>query len=303
VGDTAVAPQAKGLSPDEAEARAQRCFEIDAQIKTGLRAGREAMWEVARGLHEFDEENGWTALGIESLGEWLADPEVGMTRATYFRMVKCHRFLIEQKKLPPARVAELELSKVEIVLPKLRAGSVKMDDALADVQHLGARDLREKYMRRPDPADLDPPPDPNGVEATRPAIETPDAPPEPNAGDGGPVRASDGAASLGEPEVIDAEPVEVNDQAKAENDVKVAAQPTPPVEPAQNDPDEGSGRVPEGGVPVGPSAAEVLDTIDRALDPTASQAWRRHALMEAKKFIVGLFPQFMEAAAEDGNGD
>jgi hypothetical protein len=291
----AIAPRAADLSPDEAEARSQRCFEIDAQIKSGLRAGREAMWDVARGLHEFDEENGWTALGIDSLGEWLADPEVGMTRATYFRMVKCHRFLIEQKKLAPARVAELELSKVEIVLPKLKAGSVKMDDALADVQHLGARDLREKYMRRPDPADLDPPPDPNGVEASRPPadppIETPDAPPTPNVGDGGPVRASDGAASLDEPEVLDGTVVE---EPIDEEPDPMAADPLSP-EPAQNDHDESSGPVPVN--PTGPSAEEVVEWIDRGLNRDASAAMRRHALMQAKTFIVALFPQLAETAA------
>lgn len=145
---------AKELSPAEAEERAEHCFALDQAVKESAQKGREALWELARALHEFDEEAAWSGLGYETLGEWLADSDVSLTRSTYFRLTQVYRELVLRRQLPMSTAAELEVSKVQIVLPKVKAGSVKLADAIADVKALGARDLRVKYMRRPDPADL-----------------------------------------------------------------------------------------------------------------------------------------------------
>jgi hypothetical protein len=287
-------PQARSLTPEEAEARAQRCFEIDERIKAGLRAGREALWETARALHEFDEENGWTALGYEKIGEWLADPEVGMTRGTYIRLVGTFRELVVKRKLPFATVADLETSKVQIVLPKLKAGSVRLDEALDDVKALGQRDLREKYLRRPDPADLEPPDDPP-LDSSMSRAE-PDPPPNgapterPTWGDG---RALGADPPDEEPPVIDGEVVEDDEEPVETEVVDDPPEEEPEAEPAHNDQPDASGQV-QGVDPTGPSAAEVIDWIDRALPREASPAIRRHALQEARKFIVALFPELAE---------
>jgi hypothetical protein len=151
------APAPRELTDEEAEERAQRCYGLEQSIKAGLRAGREALWEVARSLHEFDEESGWSALGYEKLGDWLADPEVSMTRRTYYRLIGTHRELAA-RKVKPELLPALDVSKVDIVLPAVKAGRVALDDALEDVKELGARDLRDKYLKRPDPAESVPDP-------------------------------------------------------------------------------------------------------------------------------------------------
>jgi hypothetical protein len=76
------------LSPKEAEDRGKAMFALDQRIREALAAGRRSIWEAARALAEFDAENGWTALGYDTLAEWLADPEISMSRATYYRMVR-----------------------------------------------------------------------------------------------------------------------------------------------------------------------------------------------------------------------
>jgi hypothetical protein len=138
------------LSPEEAEERKRRCYELDQQARAGMRAGREAMWYTARVLHEFDEEAAWQAIGYDKLGDWLADPEVGMTRSTYHRMIGAYRELAVVRKVDEQRLLVLDVSKVDIVLPALRAGRVGLEKALDDVEALGARDLREEYLSRPD---------------------------------------------------------------------------------------------------------------------------------------------------------
>jgi hypothetical protein len=193
-------------------------FEVEQRIKDAFAQGRAAMWDAAKAMHEFDQENGWTALGYEKLGDWLADPGIQMTRATYYRWVGTYRKLL-QRKVDESELRELDVSKVDIVLGAVEAGRVELDDALADVKELGARDLRDRYIQRPDPAKAVPPvedDDPPNVETDD---EVPYDPPPVNTGDDAPVKASeaepaqntdDGASGQDQPdevEEVDAEPV------------------------------------------------------------------------------------------------
>lgn len=141
--------QARELSPQEQQQRAEACFKLDQWVRAGLRKGREALWETAEALYHFYEERAWSALGYESLSEWLADPEVGITSSTYYRMVRSWRELIVYRKVPMATVQALDQSKVDLVLPAIEQGRVKVDEALGDVVALGKRDLREKYVFAP----------------------------------------------------------------------------------------------------------------------------------------------------------
>jgi hypothetical protein len=179
--------QAQELTDEEQEARATRAFELAAQIKQALNAGRQAMWDVARAAHEFDEEAGWSALGYDTLGQWLADPEVSMSRSTFFRVVKVYRELVVRRQLPASTLRELDISKVDIVLAKVKSGKIPLNQALEDSRSLGAKDLREEYYDRPDPkiaADAA-----NEGDDDEP-IPTPDAPEGPPVVDSTPVIAS-----------------------------------------------------------------------------------------------------------------
>lgn len=147
---TDLTPAPTDLSPAEAEERGRRAYELDQQVKQGIREGREALWRTAQALYDFSEMSGWSALGHDTLAEWLADPEVSMTRSTYHRMVSVWRELVVLRKLPESEVHELEASKVDIVLPAVKAGRVTLKKALKDVRALGARDLRDEYLKRPD---------------------------------------------------------------------------------------------------------------------------------------------------------
>jgi hypothetical protein len=183
--------QPNELSAEEQQVRAEVCFGLHQRIKVAKRKGQEAMWEMAEALHEFDEQNGWTALGgYEKLSDWLADPEVSMTRSTYYRLVSSYRELAVVRKVKPDRLADLDVSKVDIVLPSIKSGTVTLEKALNDVEGMGARDLREEYIKRPDPKDST-----ITAEDAREAgaIPTPDTPTDgaTNPIDEEPVRASD----------------------------------------------------------------------------------------------------------------
>jgi len=151
------APTARSLSKEEYEQWVQQSFQDEQDIKAGLRNARAGLWQAAEALYRFSEASGWVALGHESLGDWLADPEITMSRSTFFRMVDAHRELVVLRHCP--NVGTLDLTKVSIALPALKKGTATLEDVMADVEALGARDMREKYSLRVLPsgaeADLD----------------------------------------------------------------------------------------------------------------------------------------------------
>lgn len=139
---------------DSQEVEAAEAFAIEKCVKTAMRKGRLALWELAEALYEFDECHGWIKLGNESLAEWLADPEVSMSMGTYRRMVRTWRKLVVEKRIDPVRLRQLDQSKVAVVVDKVAKNEVLVDEALADVESMGARDLREHYYgRRESPAE------------------------------------------------------------------------------------------------------------------------------------------------------
>jgi hypothetical protein len=80
-----------------------------------------------------------------TLNDYLADPEVGITRSTYFRLVGAWRYLAVRRELPMSVLAELDVTKVDVVLAAIKAGRVELEEALEDVRSMGQKDLREVY--------------------------------------------------------------------------------------------------------------------------------------------------------------
>lgn len=137
--------QHRELSSEEAEDLVHEVFETERKIKADLAAIVADTWTLAEHLYDFHELRGWTLLGYETLNEFLAQPDIGLSRSTFFRAVQAWRDLVKVKKVAPARLSGIEPSKAQEVLPAIMRGDVKVDDALDDAVALGKRDLREKY--------------------------------------------------------------------------------------------------------------------------------------------------------------
>jgi hypothetical protein len=143
-----------------AVAESEEAYAVETQVKAAMADGREALWRLAEALHAFDEMRGWLKLGHDNLSQWLADSDVTLTRATYYRLVRTWRKLVVERHIDADRVRGLDQSKVAIVVDQITEGKATVDDAFADVEALGASDLREKYYgpkpEKPKPADPDP---------------------------------------------------------------------------------------------------------------------------------------------------
>ncbi|HEY5342714.1 MAG TPA: hypothetical protein VIJ66_03540 [Solirubrobacteraceae bacterium] len=126
-------------------AESKEALAVEYQIVRALADGREALWRLAEALYAFDEIRGWLRLGYDTLGEWLADADVTMSRNYYNRLVRVWRDLVIERQVDPELLRPIHLSKVIVVQAQIAAGRVRVDKALGDAQALGEADLREKY--------------------------------------------------------------------------------------------------------------------------------------------------------------
>jgi hypothetical protein len=148
------------LSAEELEAVGKRAHEIDLKVKTAVRGSRATAWDLCEALYEVRDNSIWKDLGIETLEEYLGDPERGLKRTTFFRYSALWEQLVIIHGVDPDRLRGLDPTKVDVVLPSITSGKVTIDKGLADAESLSASDLREVYSDREiEPGDDDPPPD------------------------------------------------------------------------------------------------------------------------------------------------
>jgi hypothetical protein len=125
-------------------------FALEAAVLQDLAAARKQWVPLAASLHEFYVTKAWESRGNSSMTEWLAQPEIGIAYRTAKDMIDVYAELVVTRGVRPEELAMTDASKVAVVLPSLRAGTVTTGRALADCQVLTRTDLRELYRAGPD---------------------------------------------------------------------------------------------------------------------------------------------------------
>jgi hypothetical protein len=131
-------------------------------LMLGLGRTREGLVITGQACYELAESEGWLALGYEKLTDYLADPNVSLTRTTFYDFAAVHRRFVIEAQIPEQRLAAADHSKLVLALPAVIAGKVTVEDALADAESLGWRDMRKHYaelMAEPSERSDDPGPD------------------------------------------------------------------------------------------------------------------------------------------------
>jgi len=124
---------------------ASPALEVEARIKEALAEGKSALWKASEAMWEFEQIQGWASLGYTSLNKWLEDPEIDMTRGTYYRLVRTWQKLAIEKGIERPQLEQVSMSKAALVADEVASGKVRPATALKDVQQLTAEQLREKY--------------------------------------------------------------------------------------------------------------------------------------------------------------
>lgn len=133
----------KALTPEERAAK--KAFKTEEKVKKGLGAIREVWIALAAYLHEFHSEKMWEHLGYDRFDDWLGSPDIGLGRSQVYASIEAYEELVVKRDVDPAVLADLEATKIGVVLPALRRGEVDLDSALADCEALSRSALREKY--------------------------------------------------------------------------------------------------------------------------------------------------------------
>lgn len=144
-----------------------RMAHVERQIVLGVRSIRTAWVQLAGLLYEFVQDRGWELLGIPSMEEWLAGPEIELGRTQVLRLVRVYRMLVVEHKVPVGELEGVSLSKADVVLAAIREGKVSKEEGLADCRELTREDVEAKYRHREPGAPLDPEGEPPLCECSR----------------------------------------------------------------------------------------------------------------------------------------
>lgn len=134
--------------PTEAEASA--AWQVQKRILKRVADMRRAWVELARDLYLFDSAQMYRDLGYDSIGEWMADPDVEIDRSWGYMLIGTWKDLVVAQDVDPDVLAGIEPTKIQNVLPAVRRGQISVEEALEDCRTLGRQDLRERYVRKPD---------------------------------------------------------------------------------------------------------------------------------------------------------
>lgn len=136
----------KTSTPEERAAK--KAFRVEAKIKKAGRAIREVWVARAAFLYEFHRDKMWEHLGYDKFNDWLGAPEIGLGRSQTYAEIQAHEELVVKREVEQSVLADLEATKIAVVLPALRKGEVELEEALADCESLSRSALREKYGKQ-----------------------------------------------------------------------------------------------------------------------------------------------------------
>lgn len=139
-------PARRRLSPEERAAK--EAYAVEEKIKKGTGAIKVVQIAIAGYLHDFHSGRMWEALGYDKFETWLGSPEISMGRSDAYQKIEVYEELVVKRQVSQEDLAELDMSKLSVVLPVLRKGDVELEDALSDCEALSRSELRAKYGQK-----------------------------------------------------------------------------------------------------------------------------------------------------------
>jgi hypothetical protein len=139
-----------------AERAAREAQRAHVKLVEGQRGVRLSLALMAEGCHLLHHDEGWKHLGFETLSEYLAAPEIEISRTDFYRMVEIWSAYVLNGGVEPATLQGAGPSKLEVPLPALSAGVVTPEQAVADASSMTRKDLRSHYAGLMGAEDVEP---------------------------------------------------------------------------------------------------------------------------------------------------
>lgn len=141
------ATPARALTPEEQEDLATRAHETEAKIVKACQGIRTMGISLAKNLFEFNEEQMWRVLGYDSLNQFLAGPDIGLSKGHVMKLTRVYRELVVDRGVEMKELVGVDLEKVQFALPALKAGEVAPLDVISDARALNREDMQVHYQR------------------------------------------------------------------------------------------------------------------------------------------------------------
>jgi hypothetical protein len=128
------------------------------KVIEGLRGVRISLTLLAEGCHDLHVSEGWRELGYETLSEYLAAPEITVSRSEFYALADIWSTYVLAGGVEPLALQGAARSKLEVPLPALSAGVVSAEQAVADATSMPRKDLRTHYAGLMGEGDVEPKP-------------------------------------------------------------------------------------------------------------------------------------------------
>lgn len=127
------------------QGQAAEAFTAHQLIVGGQQMARAGLDAICRGCHEMRDSRGWLALGYETLSEYLAQPDVELSKSEFERAADIWQTYVLDGGAAPELLHGAGPSKLEVPLHALKQGVVTVEQAAADAESMTRKDLREHY--------------------------------------------------------------------------------------------------------------------------------------------------------------
>jgi hypothetical protein len=141
---------------DTLPSEAELAHSAHVKLVEGQRGVRLSLALMAEGCHLLHQSEGWKHLGFDTLSEYLAAPEIEISRTDFYRMTEIWSAYVLNGGVEPASLQGAGPSKLEVPLPALAAGVVSPEQAVADASSMTRKDLRTHYAGLMGAEDVEP---------------------------------------------------------------------------------------------------------------------------------------------------
>lgn len=135
------------LTPQEKAALEQHAHEVEREIHRAKQAIFTAGIYLAKNVYELIEQQLWRVLGYESLNHFLASPDIELSKGHALKLTRIYRELVVDRGVPTKELVGVDLEKVQLALPAIKAGKALAQDAIADAKSLTRGDMAERYSQ------------------------------------------------------------------------------------------------------------------------------------------------------------
>ena len=123
-------------------------YYLDLTIKSRHLKINDMAFYLASDLYKMDTKKLYKKLGYRSFNAYLADPEVGINRATAYKLVSIYRDLIMDQSIQKDQFVEIGQDKLAIIRPYKIEHPDLLEELLADAKALSKTDLRKQLRDR-----------------------------------------------------------------------------------------------------------------------------------------------------------